>query len=245
MRRMKLVGLAIVAVLALGATMTASAFAASNNPEFKVEGLAVAAGGEELAASATTSQVLKAPNITIECSSLVAKSGSKLLPLGLNSETLVYSGCGVPGKSACVVKNVGGTGGTIETQPLNSRLEWASETAANNEEENKTDTLFEPETGEAGLFVELEVSGTCPFLTTGKHKVTGEVLVENENTTAEALSHSLTAPTTALKHYWRNEGGVAVEKTVRTFEVSPFGTSTYSGTSSVSLTSNKKWKVAK
>ena len=46
MRSIKLVGLSIVAVLALSAVMAASAFGATKNPVFQVEGTPIAAGEE-------------------------------------------------------------------------------------------------------------------------------------------------------------------------------------------------------
>lgn len=246
MRRLMLLCCAAMATALLAATVAESALAAEGNPFFGVEGAALT-GTEAVEASATSNQVLKGTGLTIECKKVAANAGSQLLTEGLNEETLKYTECAVPGKAACEVRSVKGSEkapvGTIETEALKSRLEWLTKAAAEEENVSATGTLFEPATGEAGLFVELELAG-CGLLN-GKHKVSGEVLVENEASAAEAEAHTLTAPTTALKHYWRNEGGSAKEKTVHTFEVTPFGTSVYSGTSSVKLSSKRVWKPAR
>ena len=251
MRSVKVIGLSIVAVLALSAVMAASAFGATKNPMFQVEGTPIAAGEEVgITASAGGNQVLKATGLTIECTNLSASATSVLLSGGLNKEALIYGGCFVPGK-ACEVSSfsINGTQsaiGKIETWGLNSKLEWLTKAGAEAEDLKQTGTLFEPaeeNVKKEKLFAELEV--TSCGLANGKHKASGEVLVENEpgGTNANQASHSLVAPATALKTYWRNETGTATEHAVSLFKVTPFGTATYSGTNNVKLGSGLNWNL--
>ena len=248
MRRSMLLGLVASVMLVVSAAMAASAFAAAANPEFFVEGASLTSGAE-VQASATTNQVLKAPSITIECTTLSITSGSQLLPGGLNEESLIYTGCGVPGKANCKVRSERGgveaPVGTIETEALDSELVYKNKSGAEKEEGTQTGTLFRPASGTLFTRIVVGPSGSCPLGTAGTHEVKGEVLVENEASEAEAASHTLTAPTAALKHYWLNneELGGTEEHSVSTLTVTAFGSSTYSGSSIAKMGSEEEWHV--
>ena len=247
MRSMKLVGLAFAAVLAMSLAVSASAFAATNNPTFFEWNGAeneVGAGGLAITAEANGNQRLVGA-ATVVCTGVAVEEGAKLLAGGADEETLKYTGCTVEGKTEaeCNVRNDGaGSAGTIATEPLSSKLAWKTKTAANEENDESTVTVFTPKTGTK--FTSLEFKGTnCGFGVGGGHEVKGEVAVNNVAPATHAFTHGLEAPGSAIKTYWLNEGGTAKEHKVKTFEVTGLLTTsaTYEGKSLV--TAGTEWGV--
>jgi hypothetical protein len=122
---------------------------------------------------------------------------------GTDVETLVYTGCTVPGAPHCDVLSEGAASGTIATTLLESKLVYLTEAGAKTLNAAETGTLFRPKSGTT--FTELlltALSGSCPITTPPVAKVEGEVITENEKATERALLHTLIAPTTAKTEYW-------------------------------------------
>jgi hypothetical protein len=240
MRSMKLLGIAVGAVCALSAVLVTPALA-KNNPVF-LSGGGIFMGPVEILAETNGTQLLQSKAAeTIACSSVKLNSGATisndLSPnWGLDSETIVYEGCKYGKSTTCTVKN---KGGTIETDPLVSKLAWEKETGAEKETTTGTLTVFTP-TGTN--FVELEFSGTgCPILT--KDDVKGSVAVSNAgNSATEELSHELSAPEPAIAKYFYNVGS-KTETGKAALEA--FGVEAkYVGKDKIMLTSDANWSVS-
>lgn len=216
MRRMKLVGLMAIAMLALAAVGSTSAFA-NENPTFGV-GSTEAFGSAEIEATAAAEpnnvQKLKAPGVTIDCTGVTAGSGKIFAgEPGTDEETLTYTGCTVEKHEAtCEVHSPGEANHTIKTNLLKSKLAFKtkasakSKTAAN----SGTVTVFTPAAGETGTFVDVELSGTCGFVPSN-NEVKGGVVVENvlgstECEASKAETHELNS--TGEVEYFTNPGEV-------------------------------------
>jgi hypothetical protein len=263
MKSIKIMGLCLVAAMALSAVVSASA-SATKNPKWVIcetrgpnngqwsDGTCTKLGGEkthetrllltenetrEITAVGNGNQMLASPGApTVICKKLKLKAGAVLLggEPGKDNESIVYEECEVEGKPNCKVKNVGGVNGTIETHPLTSTLVYTSKAAEEAENQAATLTLFKPTTGE--IFVELELEGTeCPEALRGKAlPVKGEVLGENTGLNEHLVTHELNFPATALKIYWLQVGGVATEKEIKKLMLATLS-ATYSGKTKVSL----------
>jgi hypothetical protein len=247
MKRLKIVGMALVAVFAISAVVVAPAFASSTtNPSWYVAGTKLT-GTENIEAKAVTTQELTSSAAkTISCKKVALNTGAAHFienmgsPLfgGEDKETLTYSECTYP-ESGCHVKNKGGTNGTIVTDALTSLLAYKTEAEAEKEEVKKgtTLTVFKPASGSTFVEIEFEGSG-CPIITSAS--VEGSVAVENDGEVgtepgAEATTHEITAPSTLIKKAYCNEGGAPKE--VKT-EFKVFGglaSAGYIGTSLVSI----------
>lgn len=246
MQRMKLVGLAAVAVLALAAFASAPALAL-RNPHWTYNGSeltgSVAVHAEASGSHAT--QTLKAPGVVINCSKVAVKSGGVLENVsgwGLDKETLVYGGCSVEGHSECDVRNKGGSEtDTITTDPLKSKLGYLKKASAEKTEiaEGTTGTIFEPESG--SNFVEIEMKGSCPAIS--EATVTGSVVVKNLGSITEGESHEIEAPETPISKFYVINGG-KVETLSPALKVFGFFTSEYIGTSKITTEAGKDWGIA-
>jgi len=244
--------MAFFAVLAVSFAVTASAFAATNNPDYSSElkgvlGLLEAGEKGEVEAKAANTQSLKATGVTINCTNLklapganikgrAAKSGESE---GTSEEILEYSGCTVESFPECKVEDtVTKKPGTIKTLTLTNKLAWKTKEAAEKENLEEAVTVFEPKT--PSLFVTLNLSGTCPL--TGEEKTIGTVIVNNVkpgNVGKEI--QTLEAPSPRLAAYWLNVKGVATETKPKLLELGTAGKATYAGTSEVKLTTKGLW----
>ena len=218
-------------IVTVGVAGAGGAQASTRNPDWEVGGSTLGEGvSGELFVSGSTNQVLTTASLTIECTNVAANSEATVWggSPGTAKTVLTYTGCGVPGKPSCKVETVSWPPGTVETQPLDATLGFTSKLGA--EEENASRTLLTvvPENAEA-LISEIEVTGTCPSLTTGKHKLTGEWAYEIETTGFETEALSLRAPITAIKTFWHNVAGAAKSFTVKAIGMTPFGACTISG----------------
>ena len=218
MRRMKLVGMAIMAVFALSAFVVAPAFASSEtNPYWVTEGSALTGSGAITGSANGNQELTSALAKTITCKKVEGVgaeifNGSESGKLhGEDSETLKYTECEYGTEKTCTVGTKGkSTPGTIETQALKSQLAYKEKKEAEKEEVTETDTLtiFKPS---GSAFVELEFNGTgCPLLS--NVTVEGSVSVNNTETPLKELNtHGLEAPATAIKAGWVNKGGKSEE----------------------------------
>jgi hypothetical protein len=219
MRGIKLVGLALVVMAAMASLGATSAFAGTaENPEFVLSKNPLAFG---ITAAANGAQTLKAPGITINCSSVAVNSGAILfsekeienekhekvkVKASGDEETLTYSGCSVEGHSECEVHSPGAANGTIATNALVSKLAFKTKAKATAKEakNNGTVTVFTPKSG--NVFVEIELKGSCGFVPKS-NKVEGSVVVTNVQGAAEpekAHSHELSAEN--QRNYFVNPG---------------------------------------
>jgi len=264
MKSIKIMGLCLVAAMALSAVVSASASAATKNPKWALceartegtgqwnDGKCSELGGKKthetrllltenetrsITAEANGTQKLTAAGaVTVVCEKLKLKAGAVLLggEPGKDNESIVYEECTIEGKPKCEVRSVGGAFGTIETLPLTSTLVYSSKEAEEKENQAATLTLFKPTTGE--IFVELELRGEeCPKALREKAlPVKGEVLGENIGGNEHLITHELNFPTTALTKYWLQVGGVATEKEIKKLFLLTSG-AVYSGKTKESL----------
>lgn len=264
MKLFKIMGLCFVAAMALSAVVSASASAATKNPKWALCEARTAGTGQwenaectklggtkthetrllltenetrEITAEANGNQKLAAgTTATVICKTLKLKAGAVLLggEPGKDNESIVYGECTIESKPNCKVKNVGGVNGTIETHPLTSTLVYSSKAAEEKENQAETLTLFKPTTGET--FVSLFLEGTeCPEALREKElPVKGEILGENIKGNEHLVTHELNFPTTALKTYWLQVGGVATESEIKKL-VLLVTNATYSGKTKESL----------
>jgi hypothetical protein len=239
MRSVKLVVAAAIAIFVCAALEAAPAFAGGGhkNPVWVKANGAVLKAGETIGITAKaktgSTQVLSGGGHVVNCHAVAVLAGAKLEggEPGTDSETLSYSNCELEGRktSECEVMNVGGTGGTIVTKALKSKLAFGSAAKATAEESanNGTVTVFEAATGT--VFVKLVFTGTNCGTVPSPTTVKGGVVVTNEEGAAEpeiAFTHVLKA--TGATKYWVNNGGVVEEKTVTRLEAFGVG-ATYLG----------------
>jgi hypothetical protein len=256
-RQIRMLVLCIVVMAAFSAAATASAFAAESNPQWTT-GKAAGELGEPLIEPNTipitaeangTQKLITEGVVTVECTGVGVEAGATLnggngtTVAGKDKETLKYTGCTVEGKkeTECAVSGGGEPNGTIKTKPLTSRLAWASKKAAEEENDDLTDTVFKPESGKE--FVELDFTGEkCSLLVPGKHKVEGEVAVENEPPATTEHTHGINAPKEPITEVWSNVGGVATKEKVETFTVEGVLKAKYEGKSKVT-SANTFWGI--
>jgi hypothetical protein len=184
-----------------------------------------------ITASASGAQELESTTATVSCTAL-SISEAALEEEGKNKETITYTGC-TTNKEGCTVRSTNGgeePAGTIKTDALLSKLYYAEQKPAEKEEVGaKTDTVFQPASGESGQFTELKFSGSCG-LAIGEHAVTGEVAVKNEPGETLARSHWIEAPSAVISSVYK-AGGTKVS--LVTFKVSGFASAKYVGKSNV------------
>jgi len=163
MTRIKLMGLALVAIFAFSA-IAATAASAVEGPFLKVEGSRLGAGETRLLlASAKENFILTAaagPVITCKTTSLPIGSEMQIIGSagkngGTSLEAIAFGGCTQEKNGeACTVENE-----KIQTNLVVNLLGYASETRG-----GPILVLFAPDTGK--VFVTVKFSGTCTFPTT-------------------------------------------------------------------------------
>jgi hypothetical protein len=229
MRSTKILGLCFIAVLAMSAVVSPSAWA--KNPRWAICNEVAAGTGhftdsqcknagtgnfekkellstsetKEISVTAKGAQELKAPtiNTTIKCTEVSVKAGAVIRggEPGTDKESLIYKGCEVEGFPECEVKSAGQLNGTIETEALESKLGYKTEKQEIEENQEDTVTVFKTSAA-AFVVIELSPAAKCPLKTAGKFKVTGEVVCENVEGGVHLVSHELHCPKTALTEYW-------------------------------------------
>jgi len=178
MKRIKIFGLALVAVLALGAMAASGASAAL---EYLVGGVLLASGGLKLiTASAEKPFILKGEALgiktTVECKNLKLKTGAEIVggDPGISHETVIFEECVALAPAECVGKAV-----AVENTPVNNELTMVVKPAA---QAGKIATLFTPSSGT--LFTKITFSGCLLNITA---EVTGNAAALSEPEKIDAL----------------------------------------------------------
>jgi hypothetical protein len=246
MKRIRVVGLALLAVFAVS-VVAASAAQAIEAPYFQVEKGGVVSRlklGEtrNIVSKQTGSYTLTAAGIVISCTTAKTKNGvllgSEPSEPGTNNEIVEFTGCSVTGNGT-------GTGCGTVTEPivtnsLKSELVYGTEL-------KKTYTLFQPTSG--AEFAKLTFPAGCSHTSTA---VNGKVAAENLNEAKEEIELGKTYvpqtkgfvlfPTTSVKKVVKIKAGVAQAAT--TVEIQAFGVAgVLTGESSVELESKEKWCI--
>lgn len=246
MIRIRTIGLALMAVFAMGAVMASAASAA--NPTWGVEEAGVA---KELKVSTETRTVEGKANgtqklniggsfgSTIACKSFKVSS-AKIIggEPGTDQEIIEYGECEVEGKPNCEINGKKAKVATITTNLLTSKLVFRTKKAAEEGNAELTDTLFEPKSPEK-VFVSVVLSGTCPL--TGTFPVEGQVAAENVKGGEHLAEHELNAPATAISEYFTNPGATKVAVKALTFDT--IFPASYVGKSVIKLAGGIIWWI--
>jgi len=247
MKRFRLIGVALLAVFALGVA-GASVAQAETAPYFTVSGTRLVAGKtHNIQSKAVKNFVLtnSTSSVIITCTALsVTKGvllGSNFGEPGKDNEITVFTGCTLTSGNGtpCAL-----TSSTITTEPLKS------EQVENVESGHGGKQLLEeffPANGENG-FVTLHFTGTgCTVTETiVSGQVVGEVLKDTSSETeklelgqtpAEVTSTLIKFPSTSIKEVWLISGGVG--KIQKTKQVSFGSESVQTGTALVTLANTK------
>jgi hypothetical protein len=247
MTRFRLIGVALLAVLALGAVVASSAQAISPAPYWTINGTRLVAGKtHNVTARAAKPFVLNTPElgIKIECSKLGVEKGvllgSNEGEPGKDNEIVTFSGCNTTGNgSPCAVNE------PIKTNQLISELvESVSGTGGGKQ------LLEEYFPASGSTFVTLTFTGSgC---TVAEAAVSGQVAAEPRldnaaegkielgQTPEQATSWNLVFPSTTIKEVWLITNGVGKIATLKAFQVDGFA-STLTGTA-LTLLANTKFE---
>lgn len=216
MKRIRLIGVALLAVLALGAMVASSAQAISPAPYWTVNGTRLVAGKtHNIAARATANFKLNVPEtgITITCTILTVEKGvllgSNEGEPGKDNEIVKFSGCSVSGDGEdCTVLEPIST-----TQLISKLVESVSGTGGGKQ------LLEEYFPASSSTFATLEFASTCTPVA-GPVAVSGQVAAEPRldnaaegkielgQTPEQNTSWKLVFPTTSIKEVWLITGGV-------------------------------------
>jgi hypothetical protein len=226
MKRIKIIGLTIVAVFVMSA-VAASAASAVEGPFWKVEGVRLGSlNAKEIRVTGTsTRQELKTSiGVKIKCEKVSVEAtptpeivGKAAGTGGTSVEKLKYTGnCVVEGDgSTCKVK-----GGEVKTENLENREGYEGERTGN------LMTSFKPE-GTNKVFAKLKFEGTCTFgaennVELGSGKVLGVICFDlNEAgakvsvtaNQAEHIKNQIECPATKIAQMWYEEAfGVKKEE---------------------------------
>jgi len=256
MKRFRLIGVALLAVMALGAVV-ASGAQAESAPFFSIGGVRLAAGKtHNIVAHGTKSFELEtaASGSLIRCTKLAVEPGvllgSEPGTQGKADLTSKFSGCtlekgnGAPNCHIAPEERSETTSTTITTNPLSSELVENVEGGAAGK---KLEELYSPATG--SVFVTIFFGGTgCEVFAnkvTGKtvaEVVTdpGEANIELPGPTPEATSFITRFPTVAIKEVWLVSGGVG--KVVSGIEQTSFSKQAVQHGTALVLLANSKFE---
>lgn len=194
MRRMKLVGLALAAVLALSAFVASAALA---QPKFELAGGGSAVGTTFTVAGEAGEMITGAASEPkVNCSASTS-GGTINAASTVSGVTVTFTGCAATGKGhSCTVNSAGETvgGGTIKTNELEGELVTTSIG-------EKVGEVLKPVAAANKIYVEIEMQeigggGKCAATMSGpvKGSIVGEVLpVEKTASTAGELIYKKTA----------------------------------------------------
>lgn len=252
MQRVRFVIAAIVVCATVAAGVAPALAGSSGNPQWSVAGTTLSSGeSREIKGEGPGTQKFHAGEVTVACSATALESGATIIggsgsTPGTGSEQLVYTGCQIRKSateevvSGCAVYSVGAAAGTMKTAKLAARLGYVSQTAAEHEEPN-TVTVLKPETGSAYLQVEL-TGESCPLPGAGKYTVEGEIALKNPESGVEKAKHAVEAPSTSVKAFYLNSGGVAKEEKLRGLKMSTYN-AVYVGEATTETISGERWGV--
>jgi hypothetical protein len=239
MRLMRLGLGAVLACLAIVAGVAPALAGSTGNPQWEVGGSILKSGEtKEIAITASGAQKLKTSEFIVACSGVGLESGSHITggvgaTPGGGSEQIVYSGCVMEKAtteeaiSGCLVNSTGSASGTVKSEHLAVKLAYTTPSAAEHEEAN-TLTVLKPESGTS--FLQLELSGeNCPFPGNGKYNVEGEVVMKNLEGATEKSKHTAEAPSTSVKVFYLNNGGLPKEEKVKTLKIAGSVSGVYIG----------------
>jgi hypothetical protein len=255
MQRMRLGIVAVAACLVVVGGVAPALAGSSGNPQWSVSGSTLGSGEtRETKAEAGGTQKLKSGEITVVCSSVglesgaTIKGGSGATP-GSGTEQLVYGGCIVQRTSTeevasgCKVSSTGEPVGTVKSEKLSAKLAYTTPGAAEKEEPS-TVSVLKPES--TSTFLQLELTGEgCPVPGAGKYPVEGELAMKNIEGNVEKTSHTGEAPSTSVKTYFLNNGGLPKEEKVKGLKVNGSASAVYVGNAVVGLTAGSSWAVTK
>jgi hypothetical protein len=248
MKHFRLIGMALLAVIAFSAVV-ASAASAEEAPFWTVGGTRLEAGQTRfITAKEAKSFKLSGAGVAVTCTATAVGSGAVILGSepgepGTNDETVTFSTCkveGNPGKSEKVKGECETVTEPITTKNLKSTLVLDST-------KTKLLVLFQPASG--ATLAELKFPKGCKIEST---LVTGSVLAEALNEKEEPITTSSTAtqyktgflrfPAAQPVEVWVVTAKTGKKLTVKTLEA--FGTvAELSGTALVSLTSGEEWSA--
>jgi hypothetical protein len=214
-----------VAVFAMSA-VAASASAATNNPQWVVEGktLAGTAETQTVTVKADGNQKLSfkslTGNITIACHTLRLGSGAKLIGSsapspGTSEMTVEYGECGVEGKPKCEING----NAKITLGPLVGTLVYSTKAGAEAESAKEAGLLLKAKAPLTSLGSLTFKGSECPWQATSA--ITGEILTKTVggDPTESRPVHELEALEEGK--YFSNEAGAAKGHEVK--RVSAFG----------------------
>ncbi len=245
MKRFRLIGVSLLAVLALGAIVASSAEAISPAPSFTIGGVRLAKGKTHgIASHIVTAFELHTPELgnVIKCTALTAEQaaieGSEEGTPGKDHEITHFTGCTLAegnGAPNCEL-----TEKSIITTPLVS--EQVENVSGGGGGKQLLEEFF-PASG--ANFVTLHFTGTA--CTTNETAVSGQVVgesvldtsaegkIELGQTPEEATSWKLRFPTTSIKEVWLISAGVG--KIAKTKQLAFGDASTQTGVALILLAS--------
>lgn len=242
---------AILSCLAIVACVAPALAGSTGNPQWQVGGSILKSGEtKEISLTGSGSQKLKTSELIVSCSGASLESGSHITggvgaTPGGGSEQILYSGCVIERVSpeevisGCKVNSAGLASGNVKSEHLAVKLGYTSPFAAEHEEPS-TVTDLKPETGSS--FLQLELSGEgCPFPGNGKYNVEGEVAMKNVEGSTEKTKHTAEAPSTSVKVFYLNNGGLPKEEKVKTLKISGSASGVYVGNVIGSPTPEAGW----
>lgn len=239
MRLMRFGLAAVLVCLAVVAGVAPALAGSTGNPQWQVGGsILKSAETKEISLAGSGSQKFKTSELTVACSGASLEAGSHITggvgaTPGTGTERIIYSGCVIQKTTTeevipgCKVNSTGATAGTVKSEKLTATLGYATTVAAESETPN-TVTDLKPETGSS--FLQLELSGeSCPFPGNGKYNIEGEVAMKNLEGSTEKAKHTAEAPSTSVKVFFLNNGGLPKEEKVKTLKISSLANGAYVG----------------
>jgi hypothetical protein len=207
----KALGLAFVAVLALGAIAASAAQASA--PHFTVAG-STAFGETTFTGTNSGSVTLTNPSRnlilhsnTCTTSGIIKSSAagvsSTFKQVTLSCTNVEVTVAGIDRTALCPVHSPGAANGTITTKDTDGNLVWMEATG-----DTKVGMTFTPEAGVATPFTELEITGvTCPLATGATPlKVLGNAIATNDSpTTVNVPTQKIEFTDPADTDYWTNQ----------------------------------------
>jgi hypothetical protein len=255
MKRVRLMIMAVSACLTVFAGVAPALAGSGGNPQWSVEATQLKTGETKgVTGEAATTQKLKSGEATVACTTLALEAGSVIAggagaTPGTGTEQLLYGSCVVENTTTeevavgCKVNSSGQAAGSVKTEQLKAKLAYTSSGAAEREEPS-TVTVLKPETGT--VFLQLELSGEhCPTPGNGKYNVEGEVALKNPEGSTEKAKHTTEAPTTSVKTFYLNSGGLPKEEKVKGLKVGGVTTAVYSGNATFQTSPEAAWSVVK
>jgi len=253
MKRIKIIGLALLAVFALGA-ISATMAQAAEAPYYGVESKRLGAGeSAEVAVKQTSEYKLTAATVAITCKTSSVKAGSTINGSaagepGTSKETITFAGCTVAGNgTGCEVGHNGN--GEVITEPLKNELVYD----AGSKESKSVGVEFTPETGPVLSKITL-FNAACSPVAAGVQAVEGQVvaqafggpagsefLLELGKAPVLETTGLIKFPVTPIKSIILFKAGVGTQKSVSLSFAAI--ASRLSGESEIKLVSGKKWCI--